>query len=433
MRILHFVAENYKRLQVVDITPDGAVVDIQGKNGHGKSSVLDAVYAVLAGKDAVQPMPIRRGAARSKIVAEIGGDAVELVVTRTFAAAKDGGYTTTLTVESPDGAQYRSPQALLDGLLGALSFDPLEFLRMDSKAQLGELRKLVPSVDWTASDAANKADFDRRTEVNRDLKQWRAQLAGIVVASDAPAERIDVSALVKRLEDAGLQNAQTAARRVRRERAEADVVAKRREINGLALSIEQLVARKNALTAEVAGLESRLAGADVLPEEIDTTAIRAEIDAARELNRAADERERLLADRDRLTRKIAADERLADELSAAIKRRNEDRAAAVAAAKLPIEGLELGDGEVLFGGLPLVQASDAEALRVSVALAAALNPKLRVIRVKQGSLLDDDGLALLSTFAAERDLQVWIERVTNDAKTGIVLEDGRLKAAEVAA
>ena len=60
-----------------------------------------------------------------------------------------------------------------------------------------------------------------------------------------------------------------------------------------------------------------------------------------------------------------------------------------------MKGLALGNGEVLLNGLPLSQASGAEQLRLSMAIAMAGNPKLRVLRIKEGSLLDDDNLALL--------------------------------------
>jgi hypothetical protein len=102
---------------------------------------------------------------------------------------------------------------------------------------------------------------------------------------------------------------------------------------------------------------------------------------------------------------------------------------AIAAAEMPVGGLGFGSGEVLLNGLPFEQASDAEQLRASTAIAMAANPKLRVIRIRDGSLLDEGGLSLLADWAKERDYQVWIERVDTSGKHGIVLEDGHVKAA----
>ena len=54
----------------------------------------------------------------------------------------------------------------------------------------------------------------------------------------------------------------------------------------------------------------------------------------------------------------------------------------------------------------------------------AQNPKLRVLRVRDGSLLDEDALALIAKMAGDQDWQVWIERVDSTGKVGFVLEDG---------
>lgn len=91
MRILKLSAENYKRLVAVAITPDGHIVDINGKNGAGKSSTLDAIYAALAGKSALPSKPIRKGETKAKITLTLGeGNAAQLIVTRTFQTTKEG-------------------------------------------------------------------------------------------------------------------------------------------------------------------------------------------------------------------------------------------------------------------------------------------------------------------------------------------------------
>ena len=54
------------------------------------------------------------------------------------------------------------------------------------------------------------------------------------------------------------------------------------------------------------------------------------------------------------------------------------------------------------------------------------NPQLKVIRVRDGSLLDEEGLTILAKMAEERDFQVWIERCTNGGPIGFELRDGTL-------
>ena len=58
MKIVSLQAENIKKLVAVEIKPDGNMVQITGKNGHGKTSVLDAIWWALAGLSNVQAVPI---------------------------------------------------------------------------------------------------------------------------------------------------------------------------------------------------------------------------------------------------------------------------------------------------------------------------------------------------------------------------------------
>ena len=98
-------------------------------------------------------------------------------------------------------------------------------------------------------------------------------------------------------------------------------------------------------------------------------------------------------------------------------------------AKYPLQGLSVSDsGDVLLEGLPFEQAASAEQLRASVAIGLALNPKLRVLLIRDGSLLDEDSLALLCKMAEDADAQVWLERVGTDGDVSVVIEDGMVKA-----
>ena len=56
--------------------------------------------------------------------------------------------------------------------------------------------------------------------------------------------------------------------------------------------------------------------------------------------------------------------------------RTKNKTAAIAAAKMPIDGLALEGGRVLSKGIPLDQASSAEQLRVSTAIAMSSNPRV---------------------------------------------------------
>src|SRR5579864_5989965 len=139
MRILRLEAENIKKLRVVSVTPEGDVVQITGPNGSGKTSILDAIFYALDGTSGIPSKVVRNGTDHARVSVDLGEQKTELIVTREF--AKDGA--TRLTVENTEGLRFKSPQSMLDALLGSLTFDPLEFTRMQPKQQLETLRGVV--------------------------------------------------------------------------------------------------------------------------------------------------------------------------------------------------------------------------------------------------------------------------------------------------
>ena len=55
MKILRLSASNVMRLRAVEIEPAGTVQIVAGKNGAGKSSVLNALWLALGGGAASRP------------------------------------------------------------------------------------------------------------------------------------------------------------------------------------------------------------------------------------------------------------------------------------------------------------------------------------------------------------------------------------------
>jgi hypothetical protein len=86
-------------------------------------------------------------------------------------------------------------------------------------------------------------------------------------------------------------------------------------------------------------------------------------------------------------------------------------------AKLPVDGLGVSDQGVTWQGLPFDQASTAIRTRVSVAIGAALAPRLRIALVRNGNDLDGHSLALLAESAKAHGLQVWVERIAGGGDT----------------
>jgi hypothetical protein len=324
---------------------------------------------------------------------------------------------------------------VIDGLLGALSFDPLAFTRMKPAEQLETLKLFVPDVDFDAWDRANAADFSRRTELNRQVKDLKARAAGVLISETAPKEKVDEAELTERLEAAGRRNTEIEKTRLQRKAMAENVERLRLAADNSTAAADKLRNEINVLAGQAARwkadaeeIEARLKATENDDQIVDTAAIKAELSKARSINSAFTKNEHDKKYKETLTSQADESERAAAKLTQAIEARKQEKADAIAKAELPIPGIGFGDGVVLMNGIPFDQASDAEQLSASIAIAAAMNPKLRVIRVRDGSLLDTDAMQLLAEFADRHDLQIWIERVDSSGKVGFVLEAGELKA-----
>lgn len=428
MHILELRAENLKRLRAVRIRPGGKVVEITGRNGQGKTSVLDAIFWALAGARAAQDKPIRDGQAKATVRLDMG----DVIVTRVFRESAEGRLTTQLTVESAEGARFKSPQAMLDGLLGTLSFDPLAFSRAPAREQYETLAGFVADVDVPATEAEHEADYDLRRQANKKAREAEAAAAAVEVPEDAPQEPVsieDLTAELRKAEAANTERGRLERERVRarqqleiaRERQDEDLA----ELARLKETALRLKGNVDARRERIGAMEAEQAAAPPLPDRVDTAGIMGQMEDAAALNAAYELRGRR-RELEGLAEEARENSRVIDQR---MKNRREAFTAAVAAADMPVEGLTLEGGAVLLDGVPLDQASDAEQLRLSCACAMRQNADLRVLRVRDGSLLDDDSMGILRELAAEHDYQVWIERVGDGADgMGFVIEDGAVAA-----
>jgi recombinational DNA repair ATPase RecF len=443
MHILGMIAENVKKIRVVEIEPKGRVVQITGKNGQGKTSVLDAIWYGLVGKRALPEKPVRKGADSAKIKLNLG----ELLITRTISA--HGGMT--LQVQSAKGEKFSSPQQILDEMLGELTFDPLAFVAMKPREQLEALRSVVKlEVSIEELNAATQTDFEERRIVNRDVERLKAEVNTITVQAGLPAAKQDEAEILAQLANAGELNKK--AEQVTAQRAElltkadkADLGTKMVEQNmkatesmiagmeeRLARLTEEIARERETLKAQKQSLATHKKTAkearehyDAAPmgEMVDVSALTTQLQQVQLTNREIDKRSR----REGLEKDLKEKQRKSDALTRAMEDREEKKRSAIAGAKMPVEGLTFDEEQVLMFGIPLDQLGEAEQIKISTSIAMAANPKLRILRIMHGEALDDDTLAVLAQMAEEHDFQIWMARVDSSGKVGLVMEDGMVK------
>lgn len=433
MKILKLTAENVKKLSVVEIVPgDKGLVIVAGKNGAGKSSVLDAIMYALAGKDSLPSKPVRKGEDKAKIELDLG----DYTVTRTITPTGGGS----LVVRNRDNQRLETPQTILDGLFGKLTFDPLEFKNQKADKRSETLRALV-GLDFEGIEAKIKKLYDERTEVNRRVKAKEAMLTVNKRYPDVPTEEQSLSEIFDLQRAASDKNAANererrsfAALLQARDQAEDAVKSQEVACEATRLAIKEAQARlvnqeshlaniKAQRDAKATSVDAARPVVEGLKDE-DLAVFRGRISEIETVNLKVRKNKEV----DVIVSDLKTARKESDALSDKIDKLEKEKRLAVQNAKFPVEGLTLSDTrEVEFKGIPFDEVNTADQLRVSVAMGLAMNPKLRVLLVRQGNDLDADNLRLIGEMAQAAEAQVWLERVSEEGDVAVIIEDGHVK------
>ncbi|HNC11714.1 MAG TPA: hypothetical protein PLF59_08075, partial [Cyclobacteriaceae bacterium] len=403
----------------VNIKPLTNPVIIGGMNGQGKSSVLDSIMYALAGAKALPEKPIREGQEKLNITITIDG----YNITRTCYFKENGEMGSTVEIKKSNGERISSPQTFLDSLAGKMVFDPLEFSRLKPKDQLERLKALV-KLDFSDLDGQKQRAYDERTEVNREIKFLESKIKKI----DYPGTMTEISVeeLLSELEQINEKNREyeRVNREVLRQAEKCNSI--KREITLVEAKIIELQARIESLTQERNKEQDALTELQIISDSgslIDIAEINDKIKNAEAINvkvRESKEQMRIDADLRKLT---ATSESLTKNITDIDKKKESMMAEAV----FPVPGLGYNENGITFNGLPFDQASSAQRLQVSVAMGIALNPKLRIMLIRDGSLLDEESLQVISEMVQEADIQLWIERVGTSGNGSIIIDDGCIK------
>lgn len=417
--------ENYKPLELVAIEfpPGGGAFAIMGANEAGKTSTLDALETIIAGKKGAAlkiAEPIRKGADSSRIVATFE----DVIVTRVFKA----NGSTAITVTARDGSRITNADDVKAALYSHVALDPLAFSRQSEADQVATLLPLI-GYDPAADAAAEAKERDARTIVGREVDRLKGVLSGYGdPVHGLPAEEVTVADLSAKLEAAIQQNAE-------RERADVAQTSAVTEINratdAVALAEQTLANAQRALDDAKARLAetnekaaATVAAYNALPAAIDTAPLREAIAGAESTNRAIRNNTARMVVAAGLVEAERTYQAHTDEIKAITSR----KASALAAAALPVPGMAIDpDAWILtLDGIPFSQASTARRAITGAAIAMALNPDLRLIVIRDASLLDAANREVIDELAKANGYLVLLEIADLNSPVGVVIGDGHV-------
>jgi DNA repair ATPase RecN len=397
MKISRVKAVNFMGVQNVDAVLKEGVNKITGANGAGKSSFKDSIIATLCGKQFTPAVPVRVGKNQATVEVDMG----EYVVKGTY--TKDRRK---IEVLSKEGIPISKPQELLNKAIGKLSFDPMKFYLLTAKEQVEVLRELV-GFNVDDIEARYKVVQAERAQINSNKTLIQQQVDQIEYEPDTPDEEVSIGELTGKLQETMAFN------------------------NALVVKKEQEEDRKTRITLLIAKIDSLKKEHDILQstaieghheELVPIEPIQEEISALETTNknvRAKQKKAELQKAVDLKTNEYT-------DLGRTLKALDKTKAERIAEIKMPVKGLSLTREDVMFGELPLKQVNTGEQLKISVAIAMAMNPELKTVFVKANDL-DDDNLKLLEDFITEKGYQGLIELADTSGEIGIVIEDGKIK------
>lgn len=452
-------------------------VELTGKKGTGKSSVLDAIRFALTNRTD-RDYVVKDGADEAQIIIETD---TGLRIDR----KRKAEMSTSSLILKENGMNVQRPQSFLDDIVTPLQLNPVDFISKPIAEQnriilnlidyewdmrwiedrFGEIPK---GVDYDQNilsvldqiQAENGVYYQTRQQINSE-KLFKRKAAEDIAASIPENfnaehwEAYDTSEKYEELSKIQQRNSQierakafresyqnklrgiTADRDIEISNAKAAISSER---EGLLQAIERLKAEITAAEDKISGLDSKLkdkvqiaqsnfetakakleADVGVADRYADkkptpTDALQAEIKTAEAMKKHLNEYYRMVRMRQEVDELTEQSEALTEKIELARKLPGH----VLSEANIPIAGLSVKDGIPLVNGLPLSNLSDGEKLDLCVDVAIA-NPKgLQIILIDGTERLDDESRAALYEKCKSKGLQFIASRTTNDDEMKVV-------------
>lgn len=403
VKINELLIENVKRVKAVQFEPsaDGLTI-IGGRNGQGKTSVLDAIAWALGGNNYKPSMPERDGAlVPPNLHIELSNG---LIVERK-------GKNSTLKVTDPNG--NKSGQQLLNEFVSTLALDLPKFINGSDKDKADSLLKILGIGDVLSQlDTKENQLYAQRTEVGRIADRKKKAADEMPMYPNVPKEPVSATELIKEQQEILARNGENERKRqdaARYERMLAETQIAFDEAKAALQKAEQdcLTARKSAEDLHdesTAELEKNLAEIEALNIKIraNSTKEAAEIEA-----------NNLQQEYDGLTEQIESV--------------REERNKLLDSAELPLPGLSVKDGKLIYNNMPWDGMSGSDQLKVATAIVRKLNPQCGFVLMDKLEQMDLETLQEFGVWLKQEGLQVIATRVSTGNECSIIIEDGMVK------
>lgn len=403
VKINELLIENVKRVKAVQFEPsaDGLTI-IGGRNGQGKTSVLDAIAWALGGNNYKPSVPERDGAlVPPNLHIELSNG---LIVERK-------GKNSTLKVTDPNG--NKSGQQLLNEFVSTLALDLPKFINGSDKDKADSLLKILGIGDVLSQlDTKENQLYAQRTEVGRIADRKKKAADEMPMYPNVPKEPVSATELIKQQQEILARNGENEQKRqnaARYERMLAEAQIAFDEAKAALQKAEQdcLTARKSAEDLHdesTAELEKNLA-------EIEALNIKIRANSTKEA--AEVEANNLQQEYDGLTEQIESI--------------REERNKLLDSAELPLPGLSVKDGKLIYNNMPWDGMSGSDQLKVATAIVRKLNPQCGFVLMDKLEQMDLETLQEFGAWLKQEGLQVIATRVSTGDECSIIIEDGMVK------
>jgi chromosome segregation ATPase len=415
-KVKNLSIRNLRNVKSLDVEFADSLVKISWDNGAGKSTVVDAIFLAIVGKTYIGKgrtieSLINKWESKAEIDVTLQDSGKKLKISRTIRES----WSVALDIWSSEWEKLT--QTDLDKLLSDFTIDPLSFTRMSKKDQF-ELIKKVTWVDTTEIDKEYKDKFELRTVANRAYKESKAALDEMGKVEFI--EPMDTTEILKQIDDANSKNLEAERAQDLIKQLDDAIESNNKQMSDIDSQIKVLQEKRNQIELQTTEIKTRLENWKSKKWEIiDTQALKDKLGSAQEHNQKVAKFERYCE----LKESVQKLETRAMTLDSDVKNLSEKKEDMIKGANLPIDGMIFSEDDgIIVDGIPFDQYSSAQQMIMACRVATAMTPELKVIYIKDGSLLDSNRLQELEDFAAKNDYQIFCERVGEEVDT-IILRD----------